>query len=657
MRYYVCDFETTVYEGQTETEVWAAAAVEMYTEKVQIWNSIDGFFIWCEELTGRNYLYFHNGAFDFSFILDYLKRRVDYTEAIVKPDDGKVEGTYFLRDKEMYPRQYTYSIADSGLWYTLTVKTDSATLEFRDSLKLIPFSVKVIGKSFKTKHQKSSIEYEGERHAGGEITEEERHYIANDVLVVKEGLEVMFNEGHKKLTIGACCMTEFKGGYHKSVYSDFFPNVYNIDIDPEIYGKPNVGEYVRRSYRGGWCYVVPEKAGKIHRNGITLDVNSLYPSMMHSESGNFYPVGKPTFFEGADAFESVRRMAANNSVGDAIYYFVRIKTRFYLKYGKLPFIQLKNNMRYRQNESLRTSDVFIPDLGRYVSEYTDQAGNHHDTRVEMTLTMTDFDLICEHYLLVDFEVLDGCYFWAERGIFDKYIDKYKLMKMNAETPGRRTIAKLYLNNLYGKMAASTISNFKVAYLNPEKDCLSFYSVEENEKLPGYIPVGSAITSYARNFTIRAAQANYYGPDKPGFIYADTDSLHIDMPIEKIKGVTIHPTEFCCWKHEACWDIGLFTRQKTYIEHITAEPPKEVEPYYNVKCAGMNDRTKEIFMHSVLQDYDIENNPDKYYPDELEFMRVKRELTDFKVGLKVPGKLHPKRIKGGIVLERISFEMH
>ena len=657
MRYYVCDFETTVYEGQTDTEVWAAAAVEMYTENVQIWNSIDDFFLWCEELTGRNYLYFHNGAFDFSFILDYLKRRNDYSEAIVKPDGGKVEGTHFLRDKEMRPRQYTYSIADSGLWYTITVKTDQATLEFRDSLKLIPFSVKVIGKSFKTKHQKSSIEYEGERHAGGEITEEERHYIANDVLVVKEGLEVMFNEGHKKLTIGACCMSEFKGGYHKVEYNDLFPNIYNIDIDPETYGYTNAGEYVRKSYRGGWCYVVPEKAGKLHHNGITLDVNSLYPSMMHSESGNFYPVGKPTFFKGEDAFEYVRRMAANNSVGDAIYYFVRIKTRFYLKYGKLPFIQLKNNMRYRQNESLRTSDVFVPELGKYVSEYTDLSGTYHDTRVTMTLTMTDFDLINEHYLLLDYEVLDGCYFWAERGIFDNYIDKYKIMKMNAETPGRRTIAKLYLNNLYGKMAASTISNFKVAFLNPEKDCLSFYSVEENEKTPGYIPVGSAITSYARNFTIRAAQANYYGPDKHGFIYADTDSLHIDMPIDKIKGVTIHPTEFCCWKHEACWDVGLFTRQKTYIEHITAEPPKEVEPYYNVKCAGMNDRTKNIFMHSVLQDYDIESNPDKYYPDELEFMRTKRELTDFKVGLKVPGKLHPKRIKGGIVLERISFEMH
>lgn len=656
MRYYVCDFETSVYEGQTETEVWAAAAVEMNTEDVLIWNSIAGFFTWCEALTKHSVLYFHNGAFDFSFILDYLERRDDYEQAIVKPEDGSVEGTYFLHTKEMPARSYSYSISDSGLWYTLTVRTENALLEFRDSLKLIPFSVKVIGKSFKTSHQKSSIEYEGERHAGGEITEEEKAYIANDVLVVKEGLETMFAEGHKKLTIGVCCMSEFKSLYHRSTYTEFFPNVYDIGIEPERYGVTNVGEYVRKSYRGGWCYVVPQKAAKIYRDGITLDVNSLYPSMMHSMSGNYYPVDKPVFFC-ADEFKFIRERARHNSEGDAIYYFVRIKTRFYIKAGKLPFIQLKNNLRYRQNESLTTSDVWIESLGKRVSAYYDETGNYHDTRVELTLTMTDFELLCEHYVLEDFEVLDGCYFRAEKGIFDKYIDKYREMKMNADTPGRRTIAKLYLNNLYGKMAASTISSFKVAYLNDEKDCLSFYSVEENDKTPGYIPVGSAITSYARNFTIRAAQANYYGSNRPGFIYADTDSLHMDIPVEEVQNVVLHETEFCCWKHEAVWNIGFFTRQKTYIEHITAEPPKEIEPYYNVKCAGMNDRTKEIFMHSVLQDYDIENNPDKYYPDELEFMQTKRELTDFRVGLKVPGKLHPKRIKGGIVLERISFEMH
>ena len=49
-------------------------------------------------------------------------------------------------------------------------------------------------------------------------------------------------------------------------------------------------------------------------------------------------------------------------------------------------------------------------------------------------------------------------------------------------------------------------------------------------------------------------------------------------------------------------------------------------------------------------------PDEYTEDELEFLTTKRELTDFTVGLKVPGKLMPKRIRGGILLVDTLYEM-
>ena len=39
-RYFVGDFETTVYEGQEDTEVWASAMVEMYSEDVHIFHSL-----------------------------------------------------------------------------------------------------------------------------------------------------------------------------------------------------------------------------------------------------------------------------------------------------------------------------------------------------------------------------------------------------------------------------------------------------------------------------------------------------------------------------------------------------------------------------------------------------------------------------------------
>ena len=103
---------------------------------------------------------------------------------------------------------FTYSISSMGLWYKIVIKHRDKSIERRDSLKLLPFTVERIGKSFKTKHQKLEMEYTGLRYAGCEIAPEEKKYIANDVLVVEEALDIMFKEGHKKLTIGSCCLAE-----------------------------------------------------------------------------------------------------------------------------------------------------------------------------------------------------------------------------------------------------------------------------------------------------------------------------------------------------------------------------------------------------------------------------------------------------------------
>ena len=64
----------------------------------------------------------------------------------------------------------------------------------------------------------------------------------------------------------------------------------------------------------------------------------------------------------------------------------------------------------------------------------------------------------------------------------------------------RELAKLFLNNLYGKMASSKDSSYKIAFIDSDNS-LKFEGVKDNSKLPGYI----------------AAQANYYG-------YVDTDSI-------------------------------------------------------------------------------------------------------------------------------------
>lgn len=634
-RYFVCDFETTVFEQQEYTEVWAFAIVEMFTDNVMIFHSLEEGFDYLRSLNQNVILYFHNLKFDGSFWLDFLLIQKHYKQSYVQIGED-VNTLRFNAKKDMKNNEFTYSISNLGQWYRILIKTNKHFIEIRDSLKLLPFSVKKIGNSFGTKHKKLELQYEGIRYAGCEITPEEQEYIKNDVLVVKEALEIMFEENHKKLTIGSCCLSEYKKSIGFNAYKAYYPNLYNVIIEPKIYGVDNAGEYIRRSYRGGWCYLVKGKENRLYKNGVTADVNSLYPSMMSSESGNIYPIGSPTFWSG-------------NYIPDEAYqkfYFVRIKTRFYLKQGKLPTIQIKSSLLYKATEMLETSDVYYN--GKYYKYVLDSNHQQVPTRVELTLTMMDFELMKEHYNLVDFEILDGCYFDQAIGIFDDYIEKYKKIKM--ENKGaKRELAKLFLNNLYGKMASSTHSDFKVAY-EKEDHTIGFFQVLADEKVPGYIPVGSAITSYARCFTIRAAQANYHGKEKPGFIYADTDSMHCDLSESQLQGIKIHPKNFNCWDIESHWDEGLFIRQKTYLEVENGK--------YNLKCAGMPDNCKELFISSITG-HTVKDNtgkPKKLTQEEKEFLSVKRTIYDLKSGLKIPGKLLPKRIKGGIVLKETTYEI-
>ena len=92
------------------------------------------------------------------------------------------------------------------------------------------------------------MDYAGDRHAYCEITEEEAKYIKNDVLVLKEALEMMFDEGHNKLTIGSCCLSEFKCGYSHKDYDRLFPDHRNDPLDMVVCSDGNVWECVDKAW-------------------------------------------------------------------------------------------------------------------------------------------------------------------------------------------------------------------------------------------------------------------------------------------------------------------------------------------------------------------------------------------------------------------------
>ena len=603
----VADFETTVWTKemcekrgvceQTDTEVWSAAYARLYSEEVGVFHSIEDFIDFIFSLKSNVICWFHNLRFDGSFIIDYILRNGwKYNNA--KP-------------REMLSKEFKALISAQNRWYSLTLKKGKNIIEFRDSVKLLPFTLKQIGESFKTKHRKLDMEYVGNRYAGCKITNDEMSYILNDVLVLKEAMEIMLNDGHDKLTIGSCCMAEYKKLFAHGDFEVLFPNLKEYALQ-ESYKYDNADEYIRRSYHGGWCYLKPGMTDENGRVGAgkTYDVNSLYPSVMHSKSGNYYPIGKPCFFK----YEIPGRVWDGKHAVEGAVFFVRLRCCFQLRDGYLPTVQIKRNLLYNPTEWLATSDVKY--RGKYYHELVNENGELEICRPEMVMTHIDFELLLEHYVVTELEIIDGCWFYAKKGIFDEYINKYMAIKENSKG-AKRTEAKLFLNNLYGKLATSDDSSYRIPVLDPETDALHMELYEEHDKGVLDISKGTYVTAYARYFSITHAQKNY-----DAFIYADTDSIHmLDVPA---KGIIEHPTELLCWKNESKWSSGIFLRQKTYAEFVRIEGGEKVAPHWKITCAGMPDSCKKKF---------LEMHP----------------ITDFKWGLKVPGKLMPKLIHGGTLL--------
>lgn len=640
--FYSADFETVVLGEdivQTSTEVWAWAITRLYdnTDDVTIGNSIETFFDYLLTLEKHPVIFFHNLRFDGSFIMSYLYG-LNYELAFDK--DSKS----FKKSKDLDNRQLTFSISDMGQWYSITVKYKGHLLEFRDSLKLLNSSVAQLGKDFGTKHRKLSIDYVGHLHANEVITDEEKAYISNDVLVVKEALEKFLTEMKldKKppLTIGSACLKEFKKLYDKEEWSFYFPDLSEVELDKELYGYDNADSYIRASYFGGWCYCRPDFSFKVQgktpgkpNNCIKVfDVNSLYPSVLRDHN-NRYPYGLPHFFKGY----------IPNEVKDKKHYsFLRFKCNFKLKDGALPFIQIKNNPLFRRNDNL-------------FSSYYDKDGEYmEDNTIEFVMSETTYNMFRACYDVFDFEFLDGCWFECAKGLFDYYIDKFFNYKLEGAKTGNKTkkaTGKLFLNSLYGKFGTSVDNVFKLSHLNSD-GILEFDDFVGENKKPVYIPVASAVTSYARRFTVTGAIYN-----KEYFAYSDTDSIHLVCPVDyEPKGITIHDSNLSCWKLESQFENGIYIRQKTYMEY-------DKGVCYDIKACGLSRRSKDLFECNLINSCKNVSNElktakyealGKLTKREKFFLSKRRTEKDFKQGLTIPSNLEPQQIQGGVILVDRDF---
>lgn len=280
-------------------------------------------------------------------------------------------------------------------------------------------------------------------------------------------------------------------------------------------------------------------------------------------------------------------------------YIQKLSCSFKLKPNKIPTIQLKGNLG------------FIP------TEYIiDSKGI-----VDLTLTSVDLELFFEHYDVTNVEYVNGYMFKGADNIFRDYIDYWKNIKENS-TGGLRQLAKLMLNSLYGKFATNPKRQSKIPQFKDNEITLVL-DIPTYED-PVYTALGAFITARARAYTIRNSQALY-----KYWVYSDTDSMYLTGITEEeaSKYINIHPTQLGAWKLEHHFNKGKWLRPKTYIL-------ESVEDGLSIACAGMPENIKDNIL-------------------------AKGEEQAFKLfdyGAKFEGKLVPKRVKGGVVLVKTTFEI-
>ena len=533
---------------------------------------IDSFINYCSLINESSSFYFHNLKFDGEFIIHYLL----------------THGFVHVNEKKLGVNQFSTIISDLNVFYCIKVKfKEEVIISFFDSLKLLNFSVEEVAKAFNLSIKKLEIDYKAKREKGHKITDEEKEYLKHDVMIMSLALEKMFEMKITRMTIASNAMNFFKDTISKKRFEEWFkPPLYDKDL--------------RQAYKGGFTYLNEIYRGKEVKEGIVLDVNSLYPSVMYYSP---MPYGEGIYFDG-------------KYVPDKLYnlYIQNITCQFRIKKDMIPTIQIKNNLSFVPTEYLSSSN---------------------GESINLTLTNVDLKLFLEHYDIYDVSYNWGWKYKSSTKIFKRYIDYWNELKVKATKEGNkplRTIAKLMLNSLYGKFAASPEGRSKIPYL--DNNIVKYKLSELEERTAYYLPISIFITSWARDKTIRSAQAVYHR-----FIYADTDSLHLegtDIP----ENLLISDTELGKWKIESTFKRGKYLRQKCYIEDAVT-PVDEIEKFKkeNPEC-----------LHLVAKD-SIINIVCAGMPKGC-YKNVTWENFDY--GSVFDGKLGVKHTDGGIVLVDTTF---
>lgn len=355
----------------------------------------------------------------------------------------------------------------------------------------------------------------------------------DDLQVVAKCIQFLEEQGLDKTTIGANAWfnyieTKF-GNIHRA------KRVF-VELSEEA------EDLARRAFRGGWCYLNPEAENKSF-SGYCFDINSMYPWIQWDHP---LPVYEPVKFEGEPDYNDKRYPLF---IVEVVLDYVKLKE------GAFPWL-----VSDYQLEKVVEDDYIVK---RYKP-------------VRAVLTNMELELLKETYDFGTITYKRGFKFKATKALFKDYVDKWSNQKINS-TGAKRQVAKMMLNNLFGKFATKKTYKSQIFYISPT-DGIEYkreLGEVEGSALTYYTPIASFISAYGRCHVIRTAMAN-----KETFLYSDTDSIHLAInSLEEANNIPIHETALGYWKVERQFKDSKFLGLKCYAE-------QELNDNWVFKVAGL-----------------------------------------------------------------------
>lgn len=401
---------------------------------------------------------------------------------------------WFKFDKvfAMDNRKPLYAIAECGI-------------EFRCSYLQSGYSLATIGKNltkYKVEKKVGDLDYSLKRNSLTPLTEREKGYCVNDVLVVMAYIcETAEKDG------GLLNMPLTKTGYVRKYCRAkcFESRLAYSRLMRELTIEPLEYSMLKHAFAGGFTHGNPLRSMMIHYNVTSFDFNSSYPGVLIAEQ---YPMSKGEFITitSIEEFEDTIKYYA--CVFDVIFEGIEPRLFYdnYISYNKC---WIKEGV--------------ILNNGRIA--YADRIG--------ITITDVDYKIIINFYKIKSIKI-GRCIRYKRdylptkfvQSILDLYSKKTKLKGVEGMEE-EYLVSKEMLNSCYG-MCVTSIAKDEYIYADgwldePKKvnidDAMEEYN-NNNNRFLSYV-WGVYVTAYARANLFTGIME--FGDD---YIYSDTDSVKV-----------------------------------------------------------------------------------------------------------------------------------